>query len=147
MIKAKTILGRLERMVRLYQRCLELTVTAVNKDSLPDMDALTRLFERRTGLLAKAERIENTLATREEKGRKRLAGIPKDQEKRAEKLLGELAVIMNGLLESDQKLKTRLEEELTETGQEIGRVTQGLSVLKAYTPYRGGVSYYISRRG
>lgn len=137
---------RLGELAGLYREGLCLTTEALAQDPRQDEASLAGLLRRRTQVLARAAEVQEGVATREEDGRHYLVGLSAEQSEEAEVLLEELGATLEGLAEADQKLKQKLEEERERTGQELERVGRGHSALKAYAPYRGGISYYVNRR-
>ncbi len=140
----KTLTQTLSVLFRLYRRCLEITSNVLEKNELPDYSTLSEIFKRRTSILNKVKKLEKELELEQGEGKALLAGLEGRSKQKAEGLLTDLRSIMTDLIESDQKLKKRLEEEMELTSRELSRLHQGESILKAYTPFKGGISYYVN---
>ncbi len=131
-------------LFRLYRRCLEITSDVLEKNELPDDSTLSEIFGRRTNILNKVKKLEKELELEHGEGETLLARLEGRKKEKAEGLITDLRSIMTNLIESDRKLKKRLEEELELTGRELSRSQQGESILKAYAPFKGGISYYVN---
>lgn len=146
MSSPKTLTQTLAALLRLYRRCLEITSDVLEKNELPNYSTLSEIFGRRTGVLNKIKKLEKELELEPGEGEALLAGLEGRSKQKAEGLLTDLRSTMTDLIESDRKLKKRLEEELELTGRELSRLHQGESILKAYAPFKGGISYYVDHR-
>ncbi len=147
MIDSKTVLERLASMAKLYERCLNLTYEILQKNSLDDEKTAHVLFDRRNKILEKIKKLEQGLKIQRQKGQNLLVGVAPGDEKKTEALLRELRNLITKLMDADKKLKKQLQKEIHRTGEELKRIKQGHLLLKKYTPYRKGISYYVSRRG
>jgi hypothetical protein len=132
-------------MVELYWTCLHLTRQILNAKKLPETRQLEHLLDRRQEALGKIERLSQGLTTRAEHDHIYLTGIPREEEKQAGVLLKDVRAYAGLLVEADQELKARIQAELAQTGEKLEAMIKGQSVLKAYTPYRGGVAFYVDR--
>jgi len=137
----------LAAMARLYGRSLKLTLDILRHSPLPDEKALAKTLEGRAAILNKIKRLESGLRTRKENNEFYLMGVPSPDQQRAGALLNDIKTRIGTLIEADLELKARLEKELAETSGQLDRVRKGRKALKAYSPYRSGISYYISKRG
>ncbi|MBW2621524.1 MAG: hypothetical protein JRD68_01340 [Deltaproteobacteria bacterium] len=134
-------------MIRLYRRCLEITSDVVEKEDLPDDAALAEVFIRRASILKKVEALTKNLVIEQRDEGPALVGLNDGDQKKAEEHLATLRSIITDLIELDRKLEERLKQEMDWTEHEINRLQQGESMLKAYTPFKGGISYYVDHQG
>ena len=133
-------------MIRLYRRCLEITSAVLANEELPDEAALSEVFIRRASILKKVEALAKTLEIVQGDEGSVFVGLNDQDQKKAEGLLATLRSIIVDLIESDRKFEERLKKEMKWTEHEVNRLQQGKSMLKAYTPFKGGISYYVDRQ-
>ena len=133
-------------MIRLYRRCLEITSEAMAKEELPDEVALPDLFIRRAGILRKVEELAKNLEIGPGDAEPVFTGLNDQDQKKAEELLAILRSVITDLIELDRKFAERLKKEMKWTEQEVKRLQKGESMLKAYTPFKGGISYYVDHQ-
>ena len=134
-------------MIRLYRRCLDLTAAILAEEELPDDAALSEAFIRRAGILKKIDALRKTLEIKQGDTGPAIVGLNNQDQKKAEEFLATLRLQITDLIKLDRKLETRLKEEMQKTRSEINRLQQGESMLKAYTPFRGSISYYVDHQG
>ena len=142
-----TAASQLIELVRLYQKCLDLTEEVLSWDDLTREDHLDKQIRQRAKCLAMARSIEVRLECESIDGRKQLIGVPEAEEARVRQHLVDLKSAMTRLLEADGNLRSKIEDELGRIKDDINRLRKGQSALRAYAPYRGGIAYLIDRRG
>ncbi|MBU2549682.1 MAG: hypothetical protein KKB20_14805 [Proteobacteria bacterium] len=130
-----------------YEVCLKLTLAFLKEEAWSEPDRLEAFLTRRARMLAQIDRLEKSLETRVEDGRTYLTGVENGDRARVEALIEELGGRTSLLADADRKLREKVVQALDETDTELKRIRKGRTALKGYAPYRGGIAYYIDRRG
>lgn len=132
-------------MVELYRRLLKFTLNLLD-NPLPEEDELESVFSKRTDLITRIQEIEKGLPRDEQTGRMLVPGDSPSENERATRLFEDLETVLNQLKDSDRSLSQKMEKEVGVLKGELSRVSQGQKVLKGYSRYRGGISYYVSTK-
>lgn len=143
-----TTMDRLAQMARLYQRCLELTEQILTESASTDgdEDRLDVFLKRRAELIRKADALERELAVQDANGKRYLADLLPEDTDQARDLLDLIQETIRKIITADRRLMERYREVQDRVTEELGRLHQGLTLLKGYAPFKNGVAYYVDRR-
>lgn len=134
MISRYPVINRLFEMHRLLLVCCQMTETILQETGLPDEDHLQGFLNYRAELLTRIRDIDEGLARDANRDRIAFLEVAAEDESKVADLIVEINKLFAELIETDQAVRSRMEKELGDIGQELTRVRQGLNTLKAYRP-------------
>lgn len=145
MPKNAAILARLEKLAALYARLEALTRQMIAQAG--DDWKIESLWEKKAAVLSEIDTLEGGLPYRQApEGRVIDADFSSEETKKAASLLTRLAELIGRNLEADQQLKDLANQALSQAGEDLDRLGQGLKALKGYSRFRGSTACLISKK-
>ena len=136
----------LDEMARLYERCRELTKTALEDGGVLGSGSADWIGERGE-ILSRLRLLRDRLPIREKDGRLVLDGVRPGDAARLDGMLTAIRETVEALVEEDGRLVEKYEKERTLAEKEIERLRGGQTLIRSYAPCRPAVPSLVNRRG